>query len=414
MYAVVDENCQLKRKMLYIQQNDDRIEVLQRQVKDLKKQLEIRLDLSKKWKEEKQYYIEREEELIHVIRERNLLRSQLALYKGECLSLRERTKDLEVTSTRRETELLERICFIEHQMDKTVKEKNILINNAQTREKELEREVSVLLSEKKKYSDLEAELKMVHKELDQRVIPEPNIILNLEVTPGNEVVVKDQDKVVELQGKLLSKSQDLVTKTRQLEKTSRAIKEKERQCEQMKHSMARLLPPETIDEIPKLHWIIREQCKRIKALMAEVNVHNVNAEEFKIDNEKLVEKVSEIKSLYIKEKMHNADMREALQKSGVIKVPQNTNILPPSSKTVFPPSSDKQRKEKQGPAERKTIRSSLRTDVKSAKPLLPSNAKKIVLKSEDTFSQCHLPPIPKNTSKTIRRTYAPLPHITRK
>eukprot|EP00064_Thunnus_orientalis_P000806 superscaffoldBa00000047_g807 len=414
LHPLILENNELKRKITFFELNEEQVTYLKKDVADLKVQLKLKKDFANSWRYDKEYLIQQAEQLKQVSKERDLLSKELLHYKRQCLTLKKTNKDLRETLNKRESHLTEKSHVLELEVEKLQREKSSLENTvliAKTNSDRLaQKDKEILRKEKKRYSDLELQLEQSRKEPEY--IPESTVVFTLQFY-NNGDVIKEHEEHDQLKKKLVTTKQELVAIGRQLEKSCQKIKAKERECEQLKSSIPRLLPPETIEEIPKLHRIIREQSKRIKVLMAEANVFEIKAEEYKRDKEKLVERVAEIKKMYLNEKMQKRDLEEALRRSEVQKVPQDT---PRASQIPMILNSivlHKRTREKQGLTESQTIKSKQKSKVQ---PQVPTITKKVVLKSEEKSGQTYLPPIDKHIPhKTkIKTLHAPLPPITRK
>ncbi len=397
MKTVAQENCKLSNQINIYKWVEEENRSLKKEVDELRKQLQIRKDFSKGRKEEQEYFLEREEQLNQVTKERDILKKELQNYKHECFVLRKKSRDLEVAVSRQEKDLMERIHVLELEVEKFQKEKSIWENDvfrAKNHRGELAQKDKALLKEKKKCWDLEEKLERVTKEQDS--CPPPNIPVSTYFGKPSDVVKVYENSLELLVAKLVTKTQQLTTKRRQVEKKDHIINEKEKKYEELKHSMSRMLPPDTLELIQECQWVIREQSKKIKDLKGEVSMFQIKAEEYKNENEKLVDKAAATKKLYLKEKRENMDLREALNKSGVKQLPGDksgeTQFL--SISTVL----HKQSGDKQDHAKMQTLNSnsvhlppiSNKPRVKPVHTRAPTVTKKVTYKSEH---KSVLPPI---------------------
>ncbi|KAG8000808.1 hypothetical protein GBF38_018050 [Nibea albiflora] len=133
------------------------------------------------------------------------------------------------------------------------------------------------------------------------------------------------------QNSLYSKTQQLADKSRKLEEKDHIIEEKEKECQKLKDSMSRMLPPEKAELITRLQWDNREQGDKIKALTAQSNMFEFHAKKCKADLEKATDREERNKKLYLEERNRNHDLMEALRpvpqgRSGKVKLPPIVNV----------------------------------------------------------------------------------------
>lgn len=394
MKTVSQENWKLSNQIDIYQLVEGENRFLKKEVEELRKQLQIRKDFSKGWKEEREYFSEREEQLNQVTKERDILRKELVNYKHECFALRTKSRDLKVALSRQEKESMLKIHVLELEVEKFQKEKSIWESDAfraKSHRGELAQKNKALLKEQKRCSDLEEKLERATKEPDSS--PPPNIPVKMYLDKPSDLVKVYKNSPEFLFTKLVTKTQQLTTKRRQLEKKDHIINEKERKCEELKHSMSQMLPPETSELIRERQWVIREQSKKIKGLTGEVNMFKMKAEDYKNENQKLVDKAAATKKLYLKEKRQNMDLRKAFNESGVKHLPEDKSgetLLPSISDVLHEQDHTKMQTLNTSPVHLPPI--SRKPEVKSVHTRAPTATKKVIFKPEH---KSVLPPITK-------------------
>ncbi|XP_033940573.1 cilia- and flagella-associated protein 58-like [Pseudochaenichthys georgianus] len=357
--TVSRENCVLSRQVEVLQIKEKEYKLVLIELRDVKIQLKKRQDISKALKAKKEDFLQQAAQLDMVTKERNSLIKMLP-YKKECLLLRQQKRDLEVTIQNKEKDQREEIHVYIQEVEK--------LRNQTRRMKEkgsrLQVEKTGLLDE---ITRLQEEKNNLHKEIEynQRREEEQSLTLQnrcslleervywardkvMEIhpgrtfaalgMPGTHIKITPEETEADLKNRELS--QMLKAHCDQLDKNKEIINEKERQYEELKNRTARLLPPERFDMIPKYQCVIREQSQQIKALMGAVNCHQTKAEEYRGDQEKIVEKATAYQKLYLKEKMENNDLREFLKegvtkpdnKYSAIQVPAGTKVLQKQSR----------------------------------------------------------------------------------
>ncbi|KAI9538043.1 hypothetical protein NQZ68_019384 [Dissostichus eleginoides] len=352
-------------------------------------------------------------------------------YKEECLLLRQKKRDLEVTIKNKEKDQREEINVYIQEVEKLRKQTRRLKEKGSR----LQEEKTGLLDE---ITTHQQEKNNLHKEIEYNQRREEEQKLNLQNRcslleeraywardkvmeihpgrtfaalgmPGTHIKITPEETEADLKNRELS--QMLKAHCNQLDKNKEIIHEKERQYEELKDRTARLLPPERFDMIPKYQCVIREQSEQIKALMGQVNLHQTKAEDYKRDQEIIVEKATAYQKLYLKEKMKNNNLREYLKegftkpdnKYSAIQVPAGTKV------------SQKQSREKHVPTKMHSLKSSLAClppitkkfqqvpEVKLDHIRSSAIPKKVVLKSDEK------PGLP--LTRKINATYSLLPPI---
>ncbi|KAL3062032.1 hypothetical protein OYC64_010035 [Pagothenia borchgrevinki] len=372
--SVSRDNCVLSRQVDVLQIKEKEYKLVLIELRDVKVQLKKRQDISKALKAKQDDFLQQAAQLDMVTKERNSLIKMLP-YKEECLLLRQKKRDLEVTIQNKEKDQREEIHVYIQEVEKLRKQ------NRRMKEKgsRLQEENTGLLDERTRHQE---EKNNLHKEIEYNQRREEEQSLNLQKRcsllqeraywardkvmevhpgrtfaalgmPGTHIKITPEETKADLKNRELS--QMLKALYNQLDKNKEIIHEKERQYEELKDRTARLLPPERFDMIPKYKCVIREQREQIKALMGQVNFHQTKAEEYKGDQEKIVEKETAYQKLYLKEKMENNNLREYL-KEGVTKPDNKYNAIQVPAGTKV---SQKQSREKHVPTKMPSLKSSL-------------------------------------------------------
>ncbi|KAI3371689.1 hypothetical protein L3Q82_024250 [Scortum barcoo] len=350
----------------------------------VRKQLETRKEQYKIRKEEQQHFFKQQEQLHQVTLERDFLKKECSHFKEECKKLKKNTTYLKaaLTSSEKENHALKREVEDLQKQLSTLKS-SVLIDRHYMAE--LAQSEKALVREKQKYSDLERKLSVVEQKPHQ--CPPPKIVVNIPLdTPSNTVRVFRENQG--LKDKHLTMCQDITTKRRQLEKKDCKLKEKEKECEELRHNLSRMVPPEK-DLITKYEWDNRKQSKIIKQLKAEVASFQKTAENYKSENEKLVKKEAAVRKMYLDDRMVNLKLREALKERGAT-VPVIKSSIDESKGIQVPHSGANKDKKLQ------TLKSNLAFSSLPNKMQLEPGAKSV---EKSDLLQSHYSPLPAITSK---------------
>ncbi|KAI3371688.1 hypothetical protein L3Q82_024249, partial [Scortum barcoo] len=350
----------------------------------VRKQLETRKEQYKIRKEEQQHFFKQQEQLHQVTLERDFLKKECSHFKEECKKLKKNTTYLKaaLTSSEKENHALKREVEDLQKQLSTLKS-SVLIDRHYMAE--LAQSEKALVREKQKYSDLERKLSVVEQKPHQ--CPPPKIVVNIPLdTPSNTVRVFRENQG--LKDKHLTMCQDITTKRRELEKKDCKLKEKEKECEELRHNLSRMVPLEK-DLITKYEWDNRKQSKIIKQLKAEVASFQKTAENYKSENEKLVKKEAAVRKMYLDDRMVNLKLREALKERGAT-VPVIKSSIDESKGIQVPHSGANKDKKLQ------TLKSNLAFSSLPNKMQLEPGAKSV---EKSDLLQSHYSPLPAITSK---------------
>lgn len=290
---------------------------LKKELTELKKELKVKTALCETWKQQQDDYFELKREEQQVAKEMEIVCKELLHYKQECLVLRKKSKDLELTLKRTEKDLQEKIHVLEMEVEKLQKETSVLKNNALTsryHREELAQKDKELLNEKKRFCDLEKQIEQMSEEKESSQLPKV-VIKVRKVSKGQ--ADKAIKRNMHLSNNLTTSKQQLVKGKQDLEKKDHIIEEKEKEYEELKQSTSHLPPPEKVKDIFECKWTIRDQRKKIRALSGAMNMYQTKAKEYKTENENLGYKAQSIKKLYLNEEIKSEDLRKGRKKSGL-------------------------------------------------------------------------------------------------
>ncbi|XP_028441777.1 cilia- and flagella-associated protein 58-like [Perca flavescens] len=359
MKSVADENHLLRRQVNIYKLNEKSHMALKEEVIELRKQLNLKREFCKSWKKDQKLFLEREDQLIQLTKEKDFLIKQQLPYK-QCTQSRRKNEDQEYTLRCQKTKTSHKIHCLELEVEKhrqqilklktengklqvekkqLQEEKSKLFKNntdIQHKKSELEEAMRHLKKEKNKlqdeksvilrrestqreklsvmdkmYSDLEKQLEQIVTDLDKN---SPNISINVSMDKPL-AIAKMQEKNRKL-------NETLITTRKKLERKDCIISEKEKKYEKLKRRMSELLPPEKLELLQKCQFVTRDLGKKVKALMGQFNMFQAIVEEYKNENGKLFDKVANITKSYLIEKKRTCDLCEALKASG-IKVPEH-------------------------------------------------------------------------------------------
>ncbi|XP_048052314.1 cilia- and flagella-associated protein 58 [Megalobrama amblycephala] len=110
-------------------------------------------------------------------------------------------------------------------------------------------------------------------------------------------------KIHSLQRRLIAKTQEVVEKELQLQ-------EKEKLYVELKHILARQPGPEAAEKLQVYQRTLREKTKQLKALTAELNMHESQSEDYKYEIERLAHELQEVKKKYLAQKRKDQEYRE--------------------------------------------------------------------------------------------------------
>ncbi|XP_073670549.1 cilia- and flagella-associated protein 58-like [Paramisgurnus dabryanus] len=86
--------------------------------------------------------------------------------------------------------------------------------------------------------------------------------------------------------------------------------EKEKLYIELKHILARQPGPEAAEKLQVYQRTLREKTKQLKALTAELNMHESLSEDYKYEIERLAHELQEVKKKYLAQKKKDQEIRE--------------------------------------------------------------------------------------------------------
>ncbi|KAK2909198.1 hypothetical protein Q8A67_005035 [Cirrhinus molitorella] len=110
-------------------------------------------------------------------------------------------------------------------------------------------------------------------------------------------------KIHALQRRLIAKTQEVVEK-------ELLLQEKEKLYVELKHILARQPGPEAAEKLQVYQRTLREKTKQLKALTAELNMHESQSEDYKYEIERLANELQEVKKKYLAQKRKDQEYRE--------------------------------------------------------------------------------------------------------
>ncbi|NP_001071024.3 cilia- and flagella-associated protein 58 [Danio rerio] len=248
--------------------------------------------------------IRQKKELDQVISERDLLGTQLVKRNDSLALLYEKVKIQQSILNKGEVhynERLEDIRVLKIEIKKQRREKSILsktVINVDDLRQEVFHMHRELMKERTRCRALEDELNNplnVHR------------WRKLEASdPSSFELIQ---KIHSLQRRLISKTQEVVEK-------ELLLQEKEKLYVELKHILARQPGPEAAEKLQVYQRTLREKTKQLKALTAELNMHESQAEGYKYEIERLVHELQEVKKKYFAQKRKDQENREKQRSLG--------------------------------------------------------------------------------------------------
>ncbi|CAL8270591.1 cilia- and flagella-associated protein 58 [Gadus morhua] len=238
-------------------------------------------------------------ELDQVYSELEILGSQMLCRNDQLrlLHLELKTKDCLLAKTDFQySQRLEDIRLLKLDMRNLSREKSIqsrLASNAKDLRRELFHIHKELLQERRRFCTLEEQLRTpmnVHhwRKLEAN---DPEYF---------ELIQKAQD----LQKALVTKNQEVMDK-------DLLLKERERVYLELKELLARQPGPEAFEQLQQCQRAHREKTKKFKALTAELNMYESKIQEYKSDNQVLINQLQDIKKKYLSLKQQQREEKSA-------------------------------------------------------------------------------------------------------
>ncbi|XP_057188652.1 cilia- and flagella-associated protein 58 isoform X2 [Triplophysa rosa] len=242
--------------------------------------------------------LRQKKELDQVISERDLLGTQLVRRNEALALLYEKIKIQESIMSKGEmqySDRLEDIRLLKLEVKRQKREENILTRTV-SKVEDLRQEVfhmqRELLKERTRCRALEEELSSPM-----------NVHRWRKLEASDPSMYELIQKIHSLQRRLISKTQDVVEK-------ELLLQEKEKLYVELKHILARQPGPEAAEKLQVYQRTLREKTKHLKALTAELNMHESQSEEYKYENERLAHELQEVKKKYLAQKRKDQEFRE--------------------------------------------------------------------------------------------------------
>ncbi|XP_077102373.1 cilia- and flagella-associated protein 58 [Siphateles boraxobius] len=242
--------------------------------------------------------IRQKRQLDQMASERNLLGTHLVKKNDELKLLYEKIKIQQSIMNKGDlyyNERVEDIRLLKLEIKKQRREKNIL-NKATSNVEDLRQEVfhmqRELQKERTRCRALEDELKNPMNVHRWRKLAETD--------PSSFELIQ---KIHCLQRRLIAKTQEVVEK-------ELLLQEKEKLYVELKHILARQPGPEAAEKLQVYQRTLREKTKQLKALTAELNMRESQAEDFKYEMERLAHELQEAKKKYLAQKRKDQEYRE--------------------------------------------------------------------------------------------------------
>ncbi|KAK7165875.1 hypothetical protein R3I93_005838 [Phoxinus phoxinus] len=242
--------------------------------------------------------IRQKRELDQVICERDLLETQLVKRNDVLKLLYEKIKIQQSIMNKGDLffhEKVEDIRLLKLTIKKQRREKNILNKNASNVE-DLRHEVFHMQRE------LQKERTRCRALEDERSNP-MNVHRWRKTADTDPSTFELIQKIHCLQRRLIAKTQEVVEK-------ELLLQEKEKLYVELKHILARQPGPEAAEKLQVYQRTLREKTKQLKALTAELNMHESQAEDYKYEIERLAHELQEVKKKYLAQKRKDQEYRE--------------------------------------------------------------------------------------------------------
>ncbi|XP_077448840.1 cilia- and flagella-associated protein 58 [Stigmatopora argus] len=175
--------------------------------------------------------------------------------------------------------------------------------------KRLMREKHILDKTVPNTDDLKRELFAVQRELAKERTR--NGVLQEQLNPVNihrwrRLEGSDPCKY-ELLQKVHTLQRRLINKTEDFEEQEFLLQEKEKLYVELQQILARQPGPEALEQLQRCQWTLRERTKKLMALTAESRVLDSKMNEYKVENQRLVTDLAELKKKYFIQKKIQSD-----------------------------------------------------------------------------------------------------------
>ncbi|TNN39314.1 hypothetical protein EYF80_050519 [Liparis tanakae] len=269
---------------------------LKNQLRNTRVQVEL-------WERDQEDLLERGRQIEQLTRERDALLGQVDAQERS--RLRKTNGDLEAALSRQGGELRGRIQELEMEVQNN-QDKNVKL---QKQSKRLGEENSGLWAGQRQ---LTKRLSRLQLELNDKVFEANSLDLQLSALQGpvektGAKLNTNRQAVLPVKNDLYGQNlhRKLSAKSRQLKETSFELKDREQEIEKLKRQISQLVPLEVINVWQAAN---REQGDSIKALTAQRNVYQAEAEKYQSESEALAHRAAALKKLYLQERMRNNEL----------------------------------------------------------------------------------------------------------
>ncbi|XP_057676108.1 cilia- and flagella-associated protein 58 [Corythoichthys intestinalis] len=239
-------------------------------------------------------HMSQRKQLDQVTRERDNLGKQLLRRNEERTLLYEKIKIQQAIISKRDfhhNKRMEDIRLLKLEIKRLIREKHILDKTVPNTD------------------DLKRELFAVQRELAQERTR--NGVLQEQLNPVNihrwrRLEGSDPCKY-ELLQKVHTLQRRLINKTEDFEEQEFLLQEKEKLYVELQQILARQPGPEALEQLQHCQWTLRERTKKLMALTAEVRVLDSKMNEYKTENQRLVNEMADLKKKYFSQKKLQSD-----------------------------------------------------------------------------------------------------------
>ncbi|XP_061558676.1 cilia- and flagella-associated protein 58 [Phycodurus eques] len=233
--------------------------------------------------------MQQKKQLDQVIRERDNLGKQLLQRNEERALLYDKVKIQQSIISKRDfhhNQRMEDIRLLKLEIKRLMREKNILDKTVPNTD-ELKRELFALQREL-------ARERTRNGVLEEQLNP-------INIHRWRRLEGSDPCKY-ELIQKVHTLQRRLINKTEDFEEQEFLLQEKEKLYVELQQILARQPGPEALEQLQHCQWTLRERTKKLMALTAEVRVLDLKMNEYKSDNQQLINELADLKKKYFNQK----------------------------------------------------------------------------------------------------------------
>uniref|UniRef100_A0A674NJS0 Cilia and flagella associated protein 58 n=1 Tax=Takifugu rubripes TaxID=31033 RepID=A0A674NJS0_TAKRU len=115
----------------------------------------------------------------------------------------------------------------------------------------------------------------------------------------------------ELIMKIQSLQKRLIAKSQELEERELLLQEKEKLYVELKQILARQPGPEAAEQLQQHKWLLRDKASKLKALTAQVRVLDRRMSEYRCENQRLADELTNVKKKYLSQKKLHSQNRSS-------------------------------------------------------------------------------------------------------